>query len=314
MNRPISVYSPVVIPLLYDSLHASSGCRSINGIRRGKPLRLSELCIFDPIEVDEPAGFGAKSGVTYFRGPKTAGDKVMKSQWAVWVSGTQLRYGRVGIITPPAATTGSLAPFSLGGDKPSRIAASITALGKLAIAIESGDTIKISHEGISTIDPFPGESPVLFFTGLLLGSVDEGEIACYYLKPGSPGMYIRLESDDYAVERVVLPSIPIEMGHLVMARTRNNRLEILAKDAYDRSVVFKSVEYFVEHNESRSSSVSFLRGTVVTGPDDELVDEEGELGVEFTSGVTTEPLVSFTPIAEESGASVEFLSGLAYLA
>lgn len=314
MNRPIPVYSPVVLPLEYDSLHAANGCRGINGIRRGTPLRLSELCIFDPIEVDELAGFGAPAGVTYFRGPKEEGDRLMKSQWAVWVSGTQLRYGRVGTITPPAATTGSPAPFSLGGGKPSRIAASITALGKLAVAIQSGDGIKIAHEGISVIDPFLGESPVMFFTGLLLGSVDEGEVACYYLKPGSPGMYIRLESDDYAVERIVLPSIPIEMGHLVMARTRNNRMEILAKDAYDRSVIFKSVEYLVEHNESRSASTTFLRGAVVTSPDDELADEEGGLEIEFTSGVTTEPLVSLTPIAEESGASVEFLSGLAYLA
>jgi len=314
MNRAIPVYSPVVISFRYDSLFSANGTTGINAVRIGKPLRLSELSIYGSIEANEPQGFGALPGVSYFRGPKEDGDRVMKSQWAVWVSGTNLRYGRVGTISPPASTIGSLAPFSLDGEKPTRISGAITALGKLAVAYQSDAVIKIKHEGKSPIAPFIGESPVLFFTGLLLGSVDEGEVACYYLKAENPGIYMRLESENYALEKVLLPTIPIEMGFFVAARTRDNKLEILAKDAYGRSVIFRSDNYITEHSENRSVSISFFTGTPITAVNTEAVDEESELGIEFTSGVTADPLVSSDPESNASAASVEFVSGLAFYA
>ena len=314
MNKAIPVYSPVVIVFKYDSLFSANGTTGINAVRLGRPLRLSELSIYGSIEANEPQGFGALPGVSYFRGPKQDGDRVMKSQWAVWVSGTQLRYGRVGTISPPASTLGSPAPFSLDGEKPTHISGAITALGMLAVAYQSGTTIKIKHEGKSPIDSFIGESPVLFFTGLLLGSVDEGEVACYYLKAENPGIYMRLESENYALEKVLLPSIPIEMGFFVAARTRNNKLEILAKDAYGRSVIFRSDDYFTEHSENRSVSISFFKGTPIVAVNTEAADEQGEIGIEFTSGVAADPLVSSDPESNASSTSVEFVSGLAFYA
>lgn len=288
--------------MVYDAIAGRSGCEPESGNAFFGLKAFEELCVATHDATS--AVFNQPDTVSYSIGPGNKGDPVTPyvTLWSVWVATAGVRVGKVGPVTPPANTTGeasALYPTS----KPDAITHAWDAEGLLAVAIQkTPTTIELKRYDDATgedIDTFTwtGVSPALFYTGLVIKD-GRGQLVCYYLQAGSPTLlYARFESESYAVEHIIMPSLRVPLARLVGVSSHDTKVLLYALDDRGRDVTLTSPRHEAYFADAATLGVGLVDGQVFSlGVTTGLVaTDKATLDIGKPSGQVFSPLISPAP-------------------
>ena len=255
-------YTPKPLPLEYDSLETEFGCRDIVGADFLQFPAFDRMCITTH---SEGSAFDASDLIAATLGPADINTPVKPyyDEWCFWVSSNGCRYAQgISSVTLPANSTGSATPI-YAAVIPVRISAAFDNVGKMAIAIQrkAGDDSEITHyiAGVATKIEFVGNSPVLFFSGLILNQNDTQDLACYYLRSEYPrSIFMRAKSEAFAVEHQVHAGLTSRISKLISVTASGQKIKMLALDVDGNDMTFTGPQQSLVLTQEKSTAAITL--------------------------------------------------------
>lgn len=317
MNPAFNAYTPRVRPLEYDALKAKEGCEPDSGTDYFGVLAFDEFCVQEDAT---DYAHGQQDTVSYAQGPATPGSAVKPHLvvWTAWVAAAGIRIGKVGRITPPAASSGAASAL-YPTTKPTKLSHAFSQAGLLAIAIQKTSTgIELKQytddEGTIATFTWDGYSAVLWNSGLLAhNDPAQGGLVCYYLRAGREDiLYARFAAEAWATERIVMPSMRVELSRLVGVTVANQKAELRALDADGRAATLKSPQYGPTIEDAANLDITLDSGIYhASGADAPDQLDNSTLAISFEDGLYADTVVtpSNQPDTEKSTVAVELDGG-----
>lgn len=288
----LRAYTPRVRPLNYDSLRSEIGCLPISGSKVNELLPFSEECV---TTIQPDATFDRSDLVSTFLGPDDhlAPEEPYATSWSVWQATTTIRVGQFSTITLPSNSLGEESRL-FAGTVTTKLSGAFNRQGRLVIAIQKSTGIiqirRYTDElgAVATIE-FAGTSPALIYLGLVFVSElpEQSEVVCYYLRSEKPGMiFVRLESDDFAIEHPVNNQIRATPNRLLYAKVADRRVILRARDELDRYLTYESDPYELTSTDTIDLGATISGGEYFnTGVNADADEEEISLGATITDGL-----------------------------
>lgn len=317
ISQAFQSYTPRVRFLQYNSMGALGGCQPESGTTILSLLAFDQICIFT--HDDEDPDFVQPDTVSYSIGPFTPGDPTpFRSTWTAWLGSDGVRIGKVGPVVPPADTTGvasALVPVIQG----LKVSHAFNGDGLLSIVVQRDANFSevfwyTSDAGATTSLVFYGQSPVLFFTGLLHhGDPNLADVALLYLKSENPTrLYVRFRSESYATEHLLMPDLGATPSRLIGASAEGDQMRLRFIDTLGRDVTLKSPSYAILIDDSTQCTISFDSGTVGAAAVRAELDPDGsKVTVSFDGGVVFSAAVELDTALpqEKANSTVSFENG-----
>jgi hypothetical protein len=325
----------------YDAIKGREGCEPESGNEWYGLKPFSQLCV----SLHDPASeiFGMPLNVSYSVGPGTKGDPThpFTTPWAAWVGSTGVRVGQSTHIDPPADDVGDHSTLYLN-EKPPELTHAWNERGDLAIAIQKDkDHIELKQytDDLGNIATYSwkGRSPALFYSGRVLnGDPSQGQLVCYYLSTAADFpelLYARFESEGWATERIVMPSMRTALKRLIHVDTIQSDFMLLqptqhvlseavmadfgvvlyAIDEDDRDVTLTTLQHILTFDERANLNIN-LEGGGLFENSAANVDaglDKGRIDIRPSGGQLFKPLIDpTTPLVVDSASlSVDLVGG-----
>lgn len=323
MNPSIPSHTPRVRPLGYDALRNTLGCQSITGSAHLATLPFERVCVEDSIFDSIEVRFQKPRTVSYCAGPSELGEPQTAkfgATWAAWVGSKGVRIGKFPSVTPPSnniGKTSSLFPST----KPEQLSIGFNSKALMAIAVQTGETITLKRfidaaTGEVATYSWPGVSPQLFLNWLVYFDENKGgdDLVCYYLNPVRRNvLYARFERDNFAIERIIHPDLPVYIDYIVNSFVENRFTQVLlARTSGGESATFTSPIYGVHADDKAKLSARIISGVyaLVTKPLDAPVsDDKATFTASIVGGGMTELKVGSTVTDDKATLSAEIIAG-----
>lgn len=254
----------------------------VESIETGNAMAFVDLIATD----EDPIEFDLQ--IANMRGPVTYGAPQATPYYTDWTAvhdGTDVTLERVDGIGGTTASS-----LYDGSDESPMLRACFDAVSKEVFAwVNSSTTIRVGHfvAGSETYLTFPGISPVVANTWPIdsgAATAGDGEVVCYYLKPGYSSIFCRLKGDDFAIEYQAIRS-PSEPLFLHEVAFNGQYLEIRGTDTMHRRVAWRA-EY-----------------------EPPIPPEVLTASLEMTAGSLDLRVIAATPDSDEMGATIEMAEG-----
>lgn len=247
----------------------------------------------------------ASGGIEIIHGPEALGSTVVqqyRKRWIAWTGTDGIRFAEYEDGMTIGDSAGSANGLFTDGERPTRFSWSFEQDALYAIAFEETPgsiVLRRFVSGSPTEFNWTGESPVLFYNGIVQPNTSITDLVALYLKTGGTKIYCRVQRENFGTEHELNDVLNVDLARLIKTEAINiggswHQL-LWAEDTSGRIVVYRSRAYpppYQQEQDQLTLAVSLSGGQLfnpIAQGDDQ--DDAITLGVSMSGGVYFDTII-----------------------